>query len=80
MNALTKLCLLAAASITIWSCGKEGDDEGGKDLGTSILPNTYISWRNHKVTLSLPQGRHTLEMSCKEDSQSKINWLRIHNI
>ena len=52
----------------------------GKDLGTSILPNTYISWRNHKVTLSLPQGRHTLEMSCKEDSRSKINWLRIHNI
>lgn len=49
----------------------------GKDLGTSIMPNTYISWRNHKVILSLPEGRHTLEMSCTEDSQAKINWLRV---
>lgn len=49
----------------------------GKDIGSSQLPNTYISWRNHKVTLNMPKGCHTLGLSGKEDSQIKINWLII---
>lgn len=49
----------------------------GKDIGSSQLPNTYISWRNHKVTLNMPKGCHTLGLSGKEDTQIKINWLRI---
>ena len=44
---------------------------------TSLLPNTYISWKNNKAILTLPKGRHTLGMSCTETSQAKINWLRI---
>ena len=49
----------------------------GKDIGSSQLPNTYISWRNHKVALNMPEGRHTLRISGSEDSQARINWIRI---
>lgn len=49
----------------------------GKEIGASQLPNTYISWRNHKLTLTMPKGRHTLRISGVEDSQAKINWIRI---
>ena len=49
----------------------------GKDIGSSQLPNTYISWRNHKVALNMPEGRHTLRISGAEDSQARINWIRI---
>lgn len=49
----------------------------GKEIGASQLPNTYISWRNHKITLTMPKGRHTLRISGVEDSQAKINWIRI---
>ncbi len=49
----------------------------GKEIGVSQLPNTYISWRNHKVTLTMPKGRHTLRISGTEDTQAKINWIRI---
>lgn len=52
----------------------------GKKAGTSPLPNTYISWKNHKAILTLPKGRHTLGMSCTETSQAKINWLRISGL
>lgn len=49
----------------------------GKYSGTSQLPNTYISWKNHKVILNMPEGRHTLRISGAEESQAKINWIRI---
>lgn len=49
----------------------------GKSLGRFQLPNTYISWRNHRIIMTMPEGRHTLSMSCTEISQAKINWLRI---
>ena len=49
----------------------------GKDIGSSQLPNTYISWRNHKVALNMPEGRHTLRISGAEDSQARIKWIRI---
>lgn len=49
----------------------------GNDLGTSVVNNSYVSWKNHKTVLKLPVGRHTLEVSCTEDSQTRINWLRI---
>lgn len=48
----------------------------GKDLGTSILPNSYVSWKTHKSVLTLPEGRHVLEVSFQEDSRANINWLR----
>lgn len=48
----------------------------GKDLGTSILPNSYVSWKTHKTVLTLPEGRHVLEVSFQEDSRANINWLR----
>lgn len=49
----------------------------GKSLGRFQLPNTYISWRNHRIIMTMPEGRHTLSMSCTETSQAEINWFRI---
>ena len=49
----------------------------GPELGTSDLPNSYISWRNYKVTFAMPKGRHTLRISGTEESQARINWIRI---
>jgi len=49
----------------------------GSELGTSDLPNSYISWRNHKVTFAMPKGRHTLRIYGTEESQARINWIRI---